>query len=157
MQKKRTPYIISILVLAGLFVVVNLVSLIINIFNPESIYNQIIPLSTTGDFIFTILNIIIFSIYFFKLYYYKKNLIKWTGFGFLFLGFQVLLMRVFYIIETKASLDIYPMVSKGIASGTSSVSYIISLHILIGVVMILAIFTVWKSFRKHLKLKKIKN
>lgn len=149
-------YVYAILVLAGLFVLFNGYYLISSLSDLDSIFNSEVPISNTADFVFTIINIIIPSIYFYKLYAREADLVNWTDLTFGYLGSQVVLMRVFYITETKAKISINAVVTQGVGPETSFMSYIISLHVFIGVGMILAVGVVWHTFRKHLKRKGMK-
>lgn len=157
MKKKRSAYVSSILVLAGVFALFNFIYLIFNLTTLDSIFNSGLPLSNAGDFIFTLTNVIILSIYFFKLYSRKPFLLRWTNISFGYLIFQVIVMRVFYIIETKAKISLASMVNQGIGPETSFISYAISMQVFVGIAMVLSIGVVWYTFREHLKKKGIKD
>ena len=156
MKRGRSIYVYAILILAGLFVLFNGFYLISSLSDLDSLFGSKVPLSNVGDLVFTFLNIIIISVYFYKLYAREPDLLNWTDFGFGYLGFQVILMRIFYIIETKAKISINAVITQGVGPETSFMSYLISLHVFIGVGMLLAIGVVWHSFRRHLKRKGMK-
>lgn len=151
MKKKRSAYVSAILILAGVFAVFNLIYVISGLTDLNSIFNSSLPFSSIGDFVFSVLSILVLGIYFFKLYYRKHNLLKWTDISFGFLGLQVIVMRIFYIIETKARISFNSIINQGIGPETSFASYAISLHIFVGIGMVLAIGVMWYTFRKHLK------
>lgn len=153
-MKKKTGYILAILILAGLFAVINFIHLIFSLLNIKAIFNSPLPLSSIGDFIFTLGNIVILSIYFFRLYFSLPGLIRWTDISFGFLGLQVIIMRIFYIVETGARISWDAIVKQGIGPDVSIQSYAVSMNVFIGAGMVLAIGAIWYTFRNHLKNKK---
>jgi len=157
MKKKRSAYVSAILILAGVFVLFNAFYLVTNLTNLDPVFNTPFPLSNIGDFIFTIANVIILSIYFYKLYGREKNLLKWTDIGFVYLGVQVIVMRIFYIIETEAKISVNSIVKQGLGPNTSFTSYAISLQVFVGIAMVIAIGVIWRTFRKHLRARGVKD
>lgn len=156
MKRGRSVYVYAILILAGLFVLFNGFYLISSLSDLDEMFDSKVPLSDIGDFVFTFLNIIIISIYFYKLYAREPDLVNWTDFSFGYLGVQIFLMRVFYIVETGAKISINAVITQGLGPDVSFMSYIISLHVFIGIGMLMGIGVVWHTFRKHLKRKGMK-
>jgi len=145
--KTRSPYINTILILTGLGIAINFLILVSNLFSLSLIFNSPLLFSVITEFIFTSLNIIIFSIYLTKLYVFPSKRIKWTDIVFIYLVLQIILVRLFYALETKAKISW----ENTISNSSSFISHSVSLQVFTGIGLLLVLGIVWYTFRKHLK------